>query len=211
MKIDNLKYEKKLYQKGYNLIAGCDEAGRGPLCGPVVCACVILPKNYYKEGLTDSKKLSSKKRDMFYDIIMHDAISVGVSIISAQEIDQINILEASRKGMNEAVDKLTVKPDYILTDAMDLKRDNTLPLIKGDQKSITISAASIIAKVTRDRLMDEYDKKYPEYEFKKHKGYPTKKHLEIIRQYGVLSFYRMTFKPVKEVIEGNKNAKNTKK
>lgn len=211
MKIDNLKYEKELYEKGYNFIAGCDEAGRGPLCGPVVCAAVILPKNYFKEGLTDSKKVTAKNREKFYDIIMNDAISVGVSIISPEEIDKINILEASRKGMRKAVEKLKIKPDYILTDAMDLHKENVLSLIKGDQKSITISAASIIAKVTRDRIMDEYDKKYPDYEFKKHKGYPTKKHLEIISQKGVLSFYRMSYKPVKGVLEGKKNEEVIKK
>ena len=205
MQIDLLEYEKSLYKKGYNLIAGCDEAGRGPLCGPVVASAVILPKNYHLDGLTDSKKLTEKQREKFYPIIMQDAISVGISIIDNQKIDEINILEASRLAMNEAVNKLNIKPDYILTDAMDLKRNNCLPIIKGDQKSITIAAASVIAKVTRDHIMYKIDEKYPEYEFKKHKGYPTKRHLELIKKYGLLDIYRKTYKPIKDIIEGRKH------
>ncbi len=199
--IDNRKYEKELSKKGYKLIAGTDEAGRGPLCGPVVASAVILPKNYKLEGLTDSKKLTEKKRDYYYDIIMKDAISVGISIISPQVIDEINILEASRLAMNEALDKLEVKPDYILTDAMKLERDvPVLPLIHGDFLSITIAAASVIAKVTRDRIMMDLAKEYPMYEFDKHKGYPTKKHLELMMKYGILdNVYRHTYKPVIEV------------
>ncbi|MBE6148969.1 MAG: ribonuclease HII [Firmicutes bacterium] len=201
MQIDLLQYEKELYQKGYKYIAGCDEAGRGPLCGPVVAAAVILPENYVLEGLTDSKKLTEKQREKFYPIIMKDAISVGVSIVDNNKIDDINILEASRYGMNDAVSKLTQKPDFILTDAMDLRKDNCLPIIKGDQKSITIAAASVVAKVTRDHIMYEIDKLYPEYEFAHHKGYPTKRHLELIDKYGILDIYRKTFKPVKDILE----------
>ena len=201
MQVDLLKYEKELYEKGYKLIAGCDEAGRGPLCGPVVASAVILPLNYSLVGLTDSKKLTEKQRDKYYDIIMNDAISVGVSIIDNHRIDEINILEASRLAMQEAVRNLKVKPDYIITDAMDLRCENCLPIIKGDAKSITIAAASVIAKVTRDRIMDEYDKKYPQYEFKKHKGYPTKKHIENMHKYGILDIYRTTYKPVKDYLE----------
>ena len=204
MQVDLLKYEKELYEKGYKLIAGCDEAGRGPLCGPVVASAVILPLNYSLDGLNDSKKLTEKQRDKYYDIIMNDAISVGVSIIDNHKIDEINILEASRLAMQEAVRNLKVKPDYIITDAMDLRCDNCLPIIKGDAKSITIAAASVIAKVTRDRIMDEYDKKYPEYEFKKHKGYPTKKHIENMYKYGILDIYRTTYKPVKDYLESKK-------
>ena len=159
MQVDLLKYEKELYEKGYKLIAGCDEAGRGPLCGPVVASAVILPLNYSLDGLNDSKKLTEKQRDKYYDIIMNDAISVGVSIIDNHKIDEINILEASRLAMQEAVRNLKVKPDYIITDAMDLRCDNCLPIIKGDAKSITIAAASVIAKVTRDRMLIELDKK----------------------------------------------------
>lgn len=201
MQIDLLQYEKELYEQGYTYIAGCDEAGRGPLCGPVVASAVILPKGYTLPGLTDSKKLTEKQREKFFPIIMQDAISVGISIIDNNKIDEINILEASRLAMNEAVKKLNIKPEFILTDAMDLRCDNCLPIIKGDQKSITIAAASVIAKVTRDRIMYELDKKYPEYEFAKHKGYPTKRHLEIIDKYGILDIYRKTFKPVKDILE----------
>lgn len=201
MEIDLLKYEKELYKKGYNLIAGTDEAGRGPLVGPVVAAAVILPKDYKLEGLNDSKKLTEKKRNEFYEIIKRDAISVGVSIISEKIIDEINILEASRLAMNNALDNLEVKPDYILSDAMKLDRDvEVLPIIKGDAKSLTIAAASVIAKVTRDRLLVELGGKYPEYEFEKHKGYPTKRHIELVKQYGVLDEYRKTFKPICEII-----------
>lgn len=208
MQVDNLAFEKELYNKGYNLIAGCDEAGRGPLCGPVVASAVILPKNYQLSGLTDSKKLTEKQREKFFPIIMKDAISVGVSIIDNNTIDEINILEASRLAMKEAVSKLSVKPEYIITDAMDLYVDNCLPIIKGDQKSITIAAASVIAKVTRDHIMYEIDNKYPEYEFKKHKGYPTKKHLENIEKYGLLDIYRKSYKPVKDYLERSSNENN---
>ena len=201
MQIDLLKYEKELYDKGYGFIAGCDEAGRGPLCGPVVAAAVILPKNYKLEGLTDSKKLTEKQREKFYEIIMKEALAVGVSIIDNNKIDEINILEASRLGMNEAVESLKIKPDFIITDAMDLHRDNNLAIIKGDAKSITIAAASVVAKVTRDHIMYELDKLYPMYELCKHKGYPTKRHLELLEKYGIIDIYRKTYRPVKEILE----------
>ena len=202
MKVDLLKYETDLYNKGYHLIAGTDEAGRGPLVGPVVAGAVILPPNYYLEGLTDSKQLSEKKREAYYDIIMKDAISVGVGIVGPEEIDKINILEASRKAMNIAVDNLNVSPDYILTDAMKLSRDvPVFPIIHGDALSLSIAAASVIAKVTRDRLMIEFGRLHPEYEFEHHKGYPTKKHIELIKKYGILNEYRKTFKPIKDMLE----------
>ncbi len=202
MAVDLLAYEKKLNKEGYTLIAGVDEAGRGPLVGPVVAGAVILPKNYRLEGLNDSKQLSEKKRNLFYDIIKRDAISVGVGIVSAKEIDEINILEASRKAMNIALDNLDCFPEYILTDAMKLERDvPVMPIIHGDALSLNIAAASVIAKVTRDRLMVEYSQKHPEYEIDKHKGYPTKRHLELIQKYGILEEYRKTYKPVKEVLE----------
>lgn len=202
---DNHHFEHLLYNKGYNLIAGTDEAGRGPLCGPVVAAAVILPKDYSLPGLTDSKKLTEKQREKFFEIIKKDAISYSISVIDNKTIDKINILEASRLGMNTAVDMLNVKPDFIITDAMDLHRDNSLGIIKGDAKSITIAAASVLAKVTRDHIMDEYDKMYPEYEFALHKGYPTKKHLEKMNIYGILDIYRTTYKPVKDCMERKKN------
>lgn len=201
-KIDLLKYEKELYKEGITLIAGTDEAGRGPLVGPVVAAAVILPKNYCLEGLNDSKQLSEKKREKFYDIIIRDAISVGVGVVDAKTIDEINILEASRLAMKKAIKELKVKPEYILSDAMKLDGIN-IPykdIIHGDALSLNIAAASVIAKVTRDRMMVELDKKYPEYGFKKHKGYPTKEHLENVKKYGVLENYRFTYKPIRDLI-----------
>lgn len=205
--MDLYQFEKDLWNKGYQNIAGCDEAGRGPLFGPVVAAAVILPHDFVLEGLTDSKKLSEKKREEYYPVIMKNALSVGISIVSAKEIDDINIYEASRQAMLRAIDKLSVKPNYIITDAMPLAGFTDIPyeaIIKGDAKSITIAAASVIAKVTRDRLMYDIDKKYPEYEFGKHKGYPTKKHIELIEKYGIIDGYRLTYGPVKKVIEKNK-------
>ena len=199
------EYENKYIDMGYNVIAGTDEAGRGPLVGPVVAACVVLPNDYNNDEINDSKKLTEKKREKLYDIIMRDALAVGVSIISAKEIDEINILEASRKGMIESYKEANkkIKIDVLLTDAMKI---DTLDIpvekiIKGDAKSISIAAASIIAKVTRDRLLLELDKKYPEYGFKDHKGYPTKKHLEAIEKYGIFDEYRKTYGPVKKILE----------
>lgn len=198
--IDNKQYENELYSKGYKLIGGIDEVGRGPLVGPVVTACVILPEDFALDGLTDSKKLSEKKRDMFYDIIMEKAISVGIGIMDEDVIDKVNIYEATKLAMYQAVDNMSVKPDYILIDAMKLDKLDapSTSIIKGDLKSITISAASVIAKVTRDRMMYELDKKYPMYKFAKNKGYPTKDHIEAIVKYGILKEHRKTFKPVTE-------------
>ena len=198
--IDNRQYENELYSKGYKLIGGIDEVGRGPLVGPVVTACVILPEDFALDGLTDSKKLSEKKRDAFYDIIMEKAISVGIGIMDEDVIDKVNIYEATKLAMYQAVDNMSVKPDYILIDAMKLDKLDvpSTSIIKGDLKSITISAASVIAKVTRDRMMYELDKKYPVYKFAKNKGYPTKDHIEAIVKYGILKEHRKTFKPVTE-------------
>lgn len=200
-KVDLLKYEKELYKKGYKLIAGTDEVGRGPLVGPVVAAAVILPKNYKLEGLTDSKKLSEKKRNEFYHIIIKDAISYGIGVVDHKTIDEINIYEASRKAMLEAINALDVKPDYVLSDAMPLPMENHEHIIHGDALSLSIAAASVIAKVTRDEMMYELDKLYPEYGFKDHKGYPTKKHLENLKKYGILYNYRLSYRPVKELLE----------
>lgn len=204
--IDNMRYERKLKGEGYKYIAGVDEVGRGPLCGPVVtCAC-ILPDNYSLPGLTDSKKLSEKKREELYEILIKDCIySIGIK--DEKRIDEINIREATIEAMYEAINNLSAKPDYVLIDAMDLpKLDMEYnAMIKGDFKSASISAASIIAKVTRDRMMIELDKKYPEYGYAKHKGYPTKDHIEAVKKYGVKDFYRMTFAPINELV--NKNNK----
>lgn len=210
MEVDLYSNEKRLWNLGYENIAGCDEAGRGPLFGPVVAASVILPHDFVLEGLNDSKKLSEKKREKYYPIIMEKALAVSVSIVEADEIDKINIYVASRQGMLRATNSLKVKPDYIITDAMPLDGFTSVPheaIIKGDAKSITIAAASVIAKVTRDRIMYEIDKVHPEYEFKKHKGYPTKKHLELIEKYGIIDGYRRTYGPVKKYIEEHKTNK----
>ena len=200
---DLLAYEKELYQNGYELICGCDEAGRGPLVGPVVAGAVILPKNYQLEGLTDSKKLSEKKREKFFEIIKKDAIAYGIGIVSPQVIDEINIYEASRLAMKEAIKDMKVKPDYVITDAMPMP-GYEIPvksIIKGDAKSITIAAASVLAKVTRDHILYEMDREHPEYEFARHKGYPTKRHLELLKLYGPTKDYRFTYGPVRDLIE----------
>ncbi len=190
------EYEKKAYEEGYNYIAGIDEAGRGPLAGPVVAAAVILPKGCLIEGVNDSKKISEKKREKLYDDIINNAISYGVGIVDNNVIDEINILNATRQAMHMAIIDLKTKPDYILIDAE--KRVDTngipyLPIIKGDALSISIAAASIIAKVTRDRMMREYDKVFPMYGFEKHKGYGTKDHIEAIGKYGLCMIHRHTF------------------
>lgn len=191
------EYEDELYEQGIKLIGGIDEVGRGPLIGPVVTACVILPKDYVLEGLNDSKKLSEKKREKFYDILMKDAISIGIGIVDEKEIDKVNIYQATKEAMKEAVDNMKTKPEHILVDAMPLELDiPTTSIIKGDAKSITIAAASVIAKVTRDRMLDELDKIYPMYDLKHNKGYPTKKHLEAISKYGITKYHRLSYGPV---------------
>lgn len=205
--IDNYEYEKKYWNMGFNNIAGVDEVGRGPLIGPVVTACVVLPHNFKLEGLTDSKKLSEKKRNEFCEYIKQNALASSIGVVGPEEIDEINIYQASKKAMLLAIEDIRKKinVDYILTDAMPLELDiPSLSIVKGDLKSITISAASVIAKVTRDNMMYELDKKYPQYKFGSHKGYPTKKHIEAINKYGLIEGYRKTYGPVKELIERNK-------
>lgn len=200
--VDLLNYENNLYSSGINYIAGVDEVGRGPLVGPVVAAAVILPKGYKLEGLTDSKKLSEKKRNTFYDILMKDALAIGVGIKSNKIIDEVNIYEATKLAMKDAINNLSVKPEHVLIDAMPLELDiPTTSIIKGDALSESIAAASVIAKVTRDRMMYELDKEYPEYGFAKHKGYPTKEHIKNVKQYGLLDNYRFTFKPISVLIK----------
>ncbi len=199
---DNLKYEYELYDKGITLIAGMDEVGRGPLYGPVVAAAVILPPKYKIEGLTDSKKLTPRKRDLFYDIIREQALAIGIGIIGPERIDEINIYQATKEAMYEAISNLKIKPEHILIDAMKLEKLDipSTSIIKGDLKSHSIAAASVIAKVTRDRMMDKISEKYPQYGFEKHKGYPTKKHVEAVLKYGVLEGHRKTFEPIKSII-----------
>ena len=199
--MDNYEYERNLYLNGVNYIAGVDEVGRGPLIGPVVSACVILPKDFIPEGLTDSKKLSEHKRDYFYNVIKENALGIGIGIVSPEEIDKINIYEASKKSMMLAIESCNHKIDHVLIDAMKLDLDiPSTSIIKGDIKSISISAASVIAKVTRDKMMYELDNKYPMYGFANHKGYPTKKHIEAIHKYGLIDGYRKTYGPVKDYI-----------
>lgn len=195
------EYENELYSRGFNLIAGVDEVGRGPLVGPVVAAAVILPKDFYDERINDSKKLSEHKRDLLYKVIMDNAISVGVGVISEKVIDKINILEATKLAMKEAINNLNVHPEHILIDAVKLDIDIPFTaIIKGDAKSESIASASIIAKVTRDKMMYDLDKVHPEYNFKSNKGYGTKSHLEAINKYGILKEHRKTFKPISEHI-----------
>ncbi len=200
--VDLLKYEKELWEQNISLIAGVDEVGRGPLVGPVVAAAVILPQGYFLEGLTDSKKLSEKKRDKFYEIINQEAIAIGIGVIDAQTIDKVNIYQASKLAMLEALKKLKVKPEHVLIDAMPLELDvPSTSIIHGDALSLSIAAASVIAKVTRDKMMYDLHKQHPEYRFDLHKGYPTKLHLELLQKYGPLPNYRFTYKPVRDLIE----------
>ena len=201
---DNYKYERELKEQGITFIAGVDEVGRGPLVGPVVAACVVLPDNFNLDGLTDSKKLSEKKRDFFFDEIKKQALGIGVGIIDEKKIDEVNIYEATKLAMKAAIDEClkTCKIEHILIDAMPLQLDiPTTSIIKGDLKSITISAASVIAKVTRDRMLDELHEKFPMYDFKKNKGYPTKKHLAAIEECGILPEHRRSYGPVKKYLE----------
>lgn len=201
-KDDLLVFERELYDKGIKFIAGVDEVGRGPLFGPVVAAAVILKKDYNLKGLTDSKKLTEKKRNEFYEIIKKDAVAIGIGIIDEKKIDEVNIYEATKLAMKEAINNLKIKPEHILIDAMPLELDiPTTSIIKGDSKSESIAAASVIAKVTRDSMMYEMDKKYPLYGFGSHKGYPTKKHIEALKEYGIIEGYRRTFTPVKDLIK----------
>lgn len=207
--LDNRKYEKELNEQGVTYIAGVDEVGRGPLIGPVVTACVILKEGYICDGLTDSKKLSSKKRDYYYDVIMKDAIAVGIGIVGPEKIDEVNIYEATKIAMYQAIDECSKikKPEHILIDAMKLEnlKIPSTSIIKGDLKSLSIAAASVIAKVTRDRMMMELDEKFPMYDFKNNMGYPTKKHIKAIEEYGILKEHRKTFKPVCEHLDHYQN------
>lgn len=199
-KLEEMKqYETDLFQQGYKYIAGVDEVGRGPLAGPVVAAAVILPADFSVVGINDSKQLSEAKRDALFETIKKEAIAIGVGIIEHDVIDQVNIYEATKLAMREALDQLTPEPDFVLIDAMPLRyTEAELSLIKGDTKSISIAAASIIAKVTRDRLMQMYDEKYPGYDFANNMGYGTKKHLLGLDTIGICPIHRISFVPVKE-------------
>lgn len=194
------QYEEQLEDLGIKYIAGVDEVGRGPLAGPVVVAAVILPLNLRIKGINDSKKLSLKKRNELYKIILNEALAVNVSFIDERVIDEINIYEATKKGMLEAISGLKIKPEHVLIDAMPLRELAIAhtSIIHGDALSASIGAASIIAKVTRDEYMDKMDIKYPNYGFKHHKGYCTKEHLEALEKYGPCEIHRKSFTPVKK-------------
>lgn len=197
--VDLYKYEKELYKNGCKYIGGVDEVGRGPLIGSVVAACVVLPFDFALDGLTDSKKLSEKKRDKFYKIIWEKAIAIGIGIVDEKVIDEVNIYEATKIAMKKAICDTNIKLDHVLIDAMPLDIDvPTTSIIKGDAKSISIAAASVIAKVTRDKMMYELDKIYPMYDLANNKGYGTKKHIEAIKKYGITKYHRLSFKPVCE-------------
>ena len=199
-----LRYEKELYQKGYQAIAGIDEVGRGPLAGPVVTACVILPKDCKIRHLNDSKKIPKKHHEEIYEEVLARALGVGIGIVDNDTIDRVNIYEATKLGMLQAIEQMkgeVTKPDYLLIDAMQL--DTPIPqlsLIKGDANSLSIAAASIVAKVTRDRMMAEYAKEYPGYAFDKNVGYGTKDNLAGLKQYGVTPIHRKSFEPIKSML-----------
>ena len=191
----NWDYENKYFEQGYTWVCGTDEAGRGPLAGPVVAAAVILPEGLMIDGLNDSKKLSEKKREKLYDIIREEAVSFAICEASVEEIDTLNILNASQLAMRRCVEQLVPKPEVVLVDG-NIARDFPIiaePVIKGDALSPSIAAASILAKVTRDKMLVELDAQYPEYNFKKHKGYPTKEHREAVIKYGPSPVHRKTF------------------
>ncbi len=191
----DFSYELKAHENGYTVVCGVDEAGRGPLAGPVFAAAVILPENYTHEILNDSKKLSEKKRDLVYDDIIRDAVSYSVGIATEKEIDEINILNATFLAMKRAVDGLSVKPDFAYIDGNQYPKTGVKEetIVKGDAKCMSVAAASIIAKVSRDRFMLKISEQYPEYQFEKHKGYGTKLHYEMIEKYGVSDVHRRTF------------------
>ena len=193
--------EEELYNSGANLICGIDEAGRGPLAGPVVVAAAIMPRNSMIEGVNDSKKVSEKKREKLYDLITDEAIAYGVGIIDQKEIDRINILNATKEGLTMAVKELNPKPDLIIVDALSKIDTEGIPyksIIKGDTKCYSIACASIIAKVTRDRIMRQWDEVYPQYGFIKHKGYGTAAHISAIKEYGLCPLHRLSF--VKNIV-----------
>ncbi len=188
-------FEKEMNENGYTLVCGIDEAGRGPLAGPVYAACVILPKDCVINGINDSKKLSEKKREMLFDEITQKALAYNIASVDEKIIDEINILNATHLAMNNALEGMKIKPDFALIDGNSIKNMKTphQTIVKGDAKSISIAAASILAKVARDRYIVEISEKYPEYEFAKHKGYGTKLHTDLLKQYGPCEIHRRTF------------------
>lgn len=194
IRLDGMKHYERMYQS-YGILCGIDEVGRGPLAGPVVASAVILSEDTEILYLNDSKKLTQRRRELLYDEIMEKALTVGVGVISHQRIDEINILQATYEAMQEAVAKLAIVPDVLLNDAVTIPKltQKQVPIVKGDAKSISIAAASIIAKVTRDRMMEAYDSKYPGYHFASNKGYGSKVHIEAIKELGPCEIHRRTF------------------
>ena len=198
--MNRYEYESKYYQMGYDYIIGLDEAGRGPMAGELVVAGVIFPKGFYDEKINDSKQLSEKKREALYDLIVENALAYDIEIISVEDVDSLNVYQASKLGMEKCIENLKREKMFALSDAMPLNYADHEAIIKGDAKSISIGAASILAKVTRDRLMKEYAKIYPEYGFDKHKGYVTKMHKEAIEKYGVCPIHRKSLAPVQKIL-----------
>lgn len=196
-----LEFEEEYYQKGYQYILGVDEAGRGPMAGELVVAGVIFPKDYYDERINDSKQLTHKKREVLYDIIIKNALAYHIEVISVEDVDCLNVYQASKQGMEKCAAILKKENMFTLSDAMPLDTIEHLAIIKGDALSMSIAGASILAKVTRDRLMEEHAKLYPMYGFEKHKGYVTKLHKEMLNTYGVCPIHRKSFAPVKERLE----------
>ncbi len=189
------EFDKDL-KKSYPVLCGADEAGRGPLCGPVCCAAVILKDDFMCDEINDSKKLTEKKRDKLFDVIIQNSVAYSIVMVGPAVIDEINILNASLEGMKQAVKQLSFTPDLLIVDGNKIPKNmdiETQALVKGDAKSLSIAAASILAKVSRDRYMDELHRKYPQYQLNKHKGYPTKLHYELIAEYGIQDFYRKSF------------------
>ena len=208
LRLENmLSYEKEIYEQGSTLIAGVDEVGRGPLAGPVVATAVILPKNCKIKGLNDSKKIPKKKHLEIYQAVQDQALSIGIGIMDNHIIDQVNIYEATKLAMKEAISQLSPQPEHLLIDAMQLDLPiSQTAIIKGDAKSLSIAAASIVAKVTRDSLMKDYDKQYPGYDFAANAGYGTAKHLKGLDKLGITLIHRTSFEPIKSLVAANKES-----
>jgi len=210
-----LDLENEYRNMGYKIIAGIDEAGRGPLAGPVVAAAVVLPCDYVFDGINDSKKLTPSKRDSLFDVIQRDAVSIGVGTCSVEEIDEINILNATHKAMNKALENMTlnVSVNFALVDGLPVKNLVVphMAVVKGDSKIISVAAASIIAKVTRDKIMIKLHEEFPEYNFAKHMGYGTKEHIEAIKKYGISKCHRLSFEPIKSMVKNDLHEKKEEK
>lgn len=196
-----MKFENECYDAGAEYVAGVDEAGRGPLAGPLVIAAVILPQDVFISGLNDSKQISAKKREQLYQEIMEKAAAVSVDIVSVSNIDRLNIYQATQQGMNDVLNSLELVPDVALIDAMPVENEKikTISIVHGDALSISIAAASVVAKVTRDRIMDKLDKIYPQYKFASNKGYGSREHMQALAEYGAVKWHRRSYEPIKSM------------